>query len=82
MKITRRQFGAAASLSMLAAGEPGGLGVWPLRFGTPEKITPSATRRYPAALDALRKLPVVSQCPLSAALISARATSRGYEVSL
>ncbi|HEY3939555.1 MAG TPA: TIM-barrel domain-containing protein [Bryobacteraceae bacterium] len=89
--ITRRQFAAAASagVSLLPAAaeeptspdEPSPTGIWRLRFGTPEKLTPSSARRYPAAMNGVRRLPAVTKSPFSSALISTRATPRGYEVS-
>ncbi len=52
-------------------------GVWEFRLGTPEKITPVATRRYPPAEAGLAKMPVVASCPVS---VSGSGSRRGYLV--
>jgi alpha-D-xyloside xylohydrolase len=54
-------------------------GIWKISFGTPEKITPVSTRRYPPAAESLKALPTVAACPLKA---SGSASKRGYLVRL
>lgn len=52
-------------------------GVWKFTLGTPEKITPAATRRYPPAASGLATLPPAGACPVP---VSGMATRRGYLV--
>ena len=51
MPLTRRSLAKTAALAALATrpshAEPAGPGIWRFRFRTPEKITPTSTRRYP-----------------------------------
>src|SRR5260370_22158898 len=54
-------------------------GVWRVRFGTPEAITPTSTRHYPPAIPGFQTLPAVANCPLKP---SARPQRGGYVVSL
>src|SRR5437879_292851 len=54
-------------------------GIWRFRFGDPEKITPTSTRRYPAASSALQVLPGAPECPVS---VSGNTTQRGYKLSI
>ena len=54
-------------------------GVWKLSLGTPERITPVATRRYAPALAALAALPAADAPPVAAV---GEVTSRGYVVRL
>ena len=54
-------------------------GVWRFRFGTPEAITPVATRHYPPADAGPAGLPEVAACPVMAAGSGSR---RGYLVRI
>jgi alpha-D-xyloside xylohydrolase len=54
-------------------------GVWRVRFGTPEKLTPLSYRSAPAAKDGLAALPKEGQ-PLTG--ISFRRTARGIAIEL
>ena len=89
--ITRRQFGSAAAAGGFAAGgaerrNSGGTrlfpGIWRLRLGVPESVTPVQARRYEPARDGLSNLPEVTSCPVALDSVRARATRRGYEISL
>jgi alpha-D-xyloside xylohydrolase len=90
-EISRRRFhqisaalGAAAVpvRSEAAAAELILPGVWRLRFGTPEAITPITTRRYQAARQGLAELGKVGQMPVPAASITGTASNRGFEITL
>src|SRR5271157_52794 len=61
------------------APQPEHPGVWKFRFGTPEKITPVATRHYPPAVAALADLPAVTTCPVN---VSGSGSRRGYLVRI
>lgn len=50
-------------------------GIWRFRFGAPERITPTSTRRYPPAIPALNQLAMIHVCP---AQVSGRPTRNGY----
>ena len=77
MTLNRRKFlGAAGTSGVLlhtgrSATQPAGArlnvhpGVWKFRIGTPETITPVATRHYPPAIAGLAALPGVEACPVS-----------------
>ena len=54
-------------------------GVWKLSLGTPERITPVRSRRYPPAAEALAALPTPREVPIAA---TGEATPRGYVVRL
>jgi alpha-D-xyloside xylohydrolase len=58
-----------------AAGEEILPGVWRFRLGTPERITPVGTRRYPPAEAALRGLPAAGAAPVD---VVGEATERGF----
>ena len=87
--MDRRKFlhtaGAGGALLQIrsAAGQPAPAaqlvhpGIWKYTFGTPEKITPVATRHYPPATAGLAGLPALEQCPVAVAAAGSR---RGYLV--
>ena len=54
-------------------------GVWKFRVGVPEKITPVATRRYPAAVSSFSALPRVAECPVR---VTGGVSPRGCLVSI
>lgn len=91
-KLNRRQFakvtGAAAALaqgqgiSQTLVSQEIHPGVWRIRFGQPEAITPVATRKYPAAEAAFRNLPAVSEIPLQLEAITATYSKRGTILTL
>lgn len=54
-------------------------GVWKIRFGEPEKITPVSTRHYAPASSGLAALPAVTKCPIP---VTATLTDRGVLVSM
>ncbi len=70
---------AGAADPRTAAPEQIHPGVWKLALGTPERITPVATRRYAPAAAALAALPAAGALPVVA---SGEATPRGYVVRL
>jgi alpha-D-xyloside xylohydrolase len=88
--VTRRQFGKiAAAASAVGRGKAQSTkeseelpGVWRLRFGTPETVTPVATRYYPPAKQSIASLPPVSRSPIAFSEIAGNASERGFEVSL
>ncbi len=57
-------------------------GVWRIRFGTPEKITPAALRTAGIKMDGFRHLPAADTMPFPAAEIGFRSTGRGCLVDL
>lgn len=86
--MTRRQFGkvtagvsavitANAQNSSNAARLPG---VWRLRFGTPEVLTPVTTRYYKPARDRMASLPAMSEPPLKLASIAGQSSRRGFQL--
>jgi alpha-D-xyloside xylohydrolase len=82
--MKRRSFlgtaGAVLAAPQLAPAQQQILpGVWKFSFGTPEKITPVSTRHYPPAVDGLKALPAVAECPVKA---TGSASRRGYLVRL
>ena len=89
--MNRRHFigaaGSAAGLmqtrlaSASPAAEPAQIypGVWKFSFGTPEKITPVATRHYAPAEQGFAKLPPAPACPVA---VSASTTARGCLVAI
>jgi alpha-D-xyloside xylohydrolase len=54
-------------------------GVWRVRLGTPESITPVSSRYYGPATDALGRLPRVDVCPIAAVGVP---SPRGFLVTL
>lgn len=88
--MTRREFGkvtagvsAAATVSGKDINHPAVLpGVWRLRFGTPEAITPMTTRYYQPARDGMTNLPEISKPPVPLSAITGSASERGFEVRL
>lgn len=54
-------------------------GIWKFRFGRPERITPTNTRRYAPAVSALKRLAPIETCPVS---VGGRATRRGYVIRI
>jgi alpha-D-xyloside xylohydrolase len=54
-------------------------GVWKLTLGTPERITPASTRRYPPAATALAALPAAGPLPVD---VAGEATPRGFLLHL
>jgi alpha-D-xyloside xylohydrolase len=67
----------AATPARAASPEQVFPGIWRFTFGTPEKITPVATRHYPPAADGLAALPEVAKCPIN---VSATISERGVLV--
>ena len=64
-----------AALSVRAAAPEELLpGIWRFSFGQPEEITPVNTRHFPPALQELRSLVTVGECPVS---VSAGISERG-----
>lgn len=49
-------------------------GVWKLRFGSPEAITPVQTRHYAESRPGFARLPQVSECPVQ---VTAQISARG-----
>lgn len=90
--LNRRQFalGTVASGGLLpsAAAAPAISakavlpGIWQITVGTPEPITPVRTRRVPPSGDRISRLPHVPACPVEVERITARATRRGYLISI
>lgn len=91
--VTRRGFGqAAAGASFFAAASSlnGGEsatssnlpGIWRKRLGTPERLTPVMTRRYPPAQDALRQLPPLTISPMPLERIQGETSRRGYHARI
>ncbi len=87
-KINRRDFArlsvTGAAFQALGAAQPGTSsdlmpGVWGLRFGKPETHTPSTTRHYMPAREALAKLPAATP-PFPLDKIEAAGTRRGMLV--
>ncbi len=54
-------------------------GVWKYTIGVPEKITPTSTRHFPPAAEALKTLPDIQNCPIN---VSGSVSSRGTLVSI
>lgn len=52
-------------------------GVWKLTLGTPERITPVSTRRYPPSATALAALPSAGARPID---VTGEKTARGFLV--
>jgi alpha-D-xyloside xylohydrolase len=89
--ISRRKFNIVSAALGLAASpmqsQPSRAeavlpGIWRLRFGAPEALTPVKTRRYQPAHEALAKLTDVRTPPLPLNSISGSGTNRGFKVSL
>jgi len=57
-------------------------GIWRLRLGTPEAITPAAVRESAVAVAALGRLPAVGAPPFAAAAIDCRESARGLTLTL
>ena len=57
-------------------------GVWRLRFGTPEKITPVSMRSEPIKVDGFTQLPASNVMPFPTADVGFRPTGRGCLVDL
>jgi alpha-D-xyloside xylohydrolase len=89
-RVSRRRFAAVATalgvvrpgIGQIAAPDRISSGVWRIRFGTPEKLTPVQTRQHAPANDRLMRLPAVAQCPVTPGAILGAATRRGYVVSI
>lgn len=76
--------GPIALAALLAAGAAPRFqeilpGVWRVRFGTPEKLTPLSYRSAPAAKEALAALPKGGPPPMG---VSFRRTARGIAIEL
>jgi alpha-D-xyloside xylohydrolase len=69
----------AAAPARGAGPEPILPGVWRVRLGAPERITPVSTRRYPPASAGLAALPQAPGAPVEA---TGEATDRGFVVRL
>ncbi len=87
--ISRRQFhkASAALAAVVTASEASTAesllpGIWRLRFGQPEAITPVTTRRYQPARDALARLTAVNTPPVPPSSIQASKNPRGFKVTL
>lgn len=88
--MTRRQFGklsaavtaAARAKSQSETNASEFPGIWRLRFGTPEALTPVSTRYYPPSLEGLANMPAVDAPRLRLADIKGIASNRGFEVTL
>jgi alpha-D-xyloside xylohydrolase len=89
-RLSRRRFASIATALSVArptigqatADSPVSPGVWRIRFGTPEKLTPVQTRQHAPADDRLVDLPAVRQCPIMPGAMSGAASRRGYVVSI
>lgn len=57
-------------------------GVWKIRFGTPEEITPVKAREFDPAIDRLQSLAACTDCPLALAAATFKASSRGCTIEL
>ena len=86
--VNRRQFVGVGSVGAMlqkrvaaTAVQPKRIlaGVWKFSFGTPEKITPVATRHYAPLLKGFEGLPRVDQCPVE---ITGQGSRRGYLLSI
>jgi alpha-D-xyloside xylohydrolase len=81
--MKRRNFLAgAAALPAAAAPQPSAAaplqvarGVWRIRFGSPEAVTPVSTRHYQPADASTAGLPEVATCPVT---VTGKATARGF----
>lgn len=91
--LSRRRFTSLAAGSALATASSSTAygateiqelypGVFRITLGTPEKLTPVRTRRYPPAQDALSGLPAAGSYPLPRESISGTARRGGFIVSL
>ena len=87
--MTRRHFGKLTAAAALASSNAQtqddptlSSGIWRLRFGTPETLTPVTTRYYPPAAQALARLVAVSQPPIAFGEIKGAASERGFELRL
>lgn len=56
-------------------------GVWQIRFGTPEIITPQAMREFPPAADRIAKLPA-AEIPFDLEDITGIANESGYHITI
>jgi alpha-D-xyloside xylohydrolase len=57
-------------------------GIWKMRIGTPEAITPVTIRDTQPRLDAIASLPIVDSSPLVESTISARNSTRGLVIEI
>ena len=75
------KLGRSLNAQTAEAGKPEEIfpGIWRFRFGSPEKITPTSTRRYQPARVALQTLPAERTCPVS---VAGHASRKGYLVSI
>lgn len=89
--FSRRKFNSvSAALGLLGAPIQGQVsregpalpGIWRLRFGAPEALTPVTTRRYPPASEGLSGLTEVNRPPLPLRSITGTQTDRGFEVTV
>ncbi len=90
-EMTRRQFGmvtaAASAVSAAGGAQNSGVGpilpgIWRIRLGTPEALTPVRARSYPPARAGLAKLPALENSPIAFPSIAGHASRRGFEVTL
>lgn len=57
-------------------------GVWKIRLGTPEKITPTQAAEFPPANDRLQALPGCDACPVDPEGVSFKTSPRGCTIEL
>lgn len=57
-------------------------GIWNVRLGTPEALTPLHFRAEPMCEKELREMPAVKDAPFSQAAIKTRQTARGFVVEI
>ena len=57
-------------------------GVWRIRFGKPEELTPVHFQEHPPALKAMAALPSCTRLPIKAAAIGLRTSGRGTALEL
>lgn len=87
--MTRREFGKiTTAMSALVPGKAESAkgseqlpGVWRLRFGIPEAVTPVSSRFYPPAKQSFTRLPPVNRPPLAFSEITGGASERGFELT-
>ncbi len=57
-------------------------GIWKIRLGSPEALTPVHFQSIPPCIEALTKLPAANQPPISESNITMRITPRGFVIEM